>query len=86
MALFSCMRMDTAEIIFGQRTVAQRAGVTIGDVSRAYARLAELNMLIPTGKGKYKMHPGLVWRGGLKYRVPAEAAAPKLRLVVAAVE
>ena len=80
-ALAPYVRRDTAEVICTQRTLARTAGVALGDVSRALYRLVEMGALIQEGRGRYRVHPGLMWKGELKRRERAQSVTPALALV-----
>ena len=79
--LLPFVRRDTLELLCGQRRLAQTAGVSLGDVSRALARLVEMGCLLQEGKGRYRANPAFIWRGELAKREKAQAEAPKLRLI-----
>ena len=80
-ALAPYVRRDTGEILCSQRTLAKTAGVALGDVSRALNRLIEIGALLQEGRGKYRVHPSLMWKGMLAKREQAEIVTPKLSLV-----
>ena len=80
-ALAPYVRRDTAEVICTQRTLARTAGVALGDVSRALLRLVEMGALIQEERGRYRVHPGLMWKGELAKRERVAATAPSLTLV-----
>jgi len=79
-ALAPYVRRDTAEVLCSQRTLGRTAGVTIGDVQRALARLVEMGALLKEGHGRYQVHPALMWKGHLAKREGAEAATPPVKL------
>jgi hypothetical protein len=80
-ALAPYVRRDTGEVLCTQRTLAQTAGVSRGDVQRAMARLVEIGALALESRGQYRVHPRLMWKGELAKREAAEKLAPPLRLV-----
>jgi DNA-binding IclR family transcriptional regulator len=80
-ALAPYVRRDTAEVICTQRTLARTAGVSLGDVHRALARLVEMGALTRESRGQYRVHPALMWKGELAKRERAEAMAPELRVL-----
>jgi Firmicute plasmid replication protein (RepL) len=80
-ALAPYVRRDTGEVVCTQRTLARTAGVSIGDVQRAVARLVEIGALLREERGRYRVHPRLMWKGELAKRERAQAEAPVLRLV-----
>lgn len=80
-ALAPYVRRDTAELTCTQRTLAQTAGVSRGDVQRALERLVEMGALLRDGRGQYRVHPAVMWRGELALRGQAEADAPMLTLI-----
>src|SRR3954454_11053249 len=80
-ALTPYVRRDTGEIMCSQPTLAKTAGVTQGDVYRAIVRLLEIGVLLKEGRGRYRIHPSVMWRGQLEKRGQAEETAPKLTLV-----
>jgi hypothetical protein len=80
-ALLPYVRRDTGEILCSQRRLADTTGVDISDVSRGLRRLVEIGALIQEGRGRYRVHPSMMWKGELAKREEAEAAAPKLALV-----
>jgi hypothetical protein len=80
-ALAPYVRRDTGEVLCTQRTLARTAGVSIGDVQRAMARLVEIGALTREDRGQYRIHPTLMWKGELAKREVAEKLAPTLRLV-----
>lgn len=75
------LEWDTGALNASQRQLAKAAGVTPGDVSRAIDRLVELGVLIREEKGKYRVHPSAMWKGGLERRGHAEETTPRLTLV-----
>jgi hypothetical protein len=80
-ALAPFVRRDTGEIVCSQRRLARTAAITQGDVSRALERLVEIGALEQEGRGQYRIHPTLMWKGELAKREVAEKLAPALRLV-----
>jgi hypothetical protein len=80
-ALAPFIRRDTGEIICTQRTLASTAALSQGDVQRGLARLVEMGALLREERGRYRVHPRLMWKGELVGRERAEAVTPELRLV-----
>jgi DNA-binding IclR family transcriptional regulator len=81
LALSAFVERDTGVLTCSQRQLARTAGVNSADAHRALDRLVELGVLIREGRGKYRVHPSVMWRGELARRGQAEEAAPKLTLV-----
>jgi hypothetical protein len=81
LAISAFVERDTGALTCSQRQLARTAGVNIGDVYRALERLIEMRVLIREGKGKYRVHPSVMWRGQLALRGQAEETAPRLTLV-----
>jgi hypothetical protein len=71
-ALAPYLERDTGRLTCSQRTLAKTAGVTQGDVYRALLRLTAMGALIQDGRGKYRIHPAVMWRGELATRQEAE--------------
>src|SRR4051812_7934627 len=61
-ALAPYVRRDTADVICSQRTLARTAGVSLGDVHRALARLVEMGVLLRESHGRYRVHPAVMWK------------------------
>jgi DNA-binding IclR family transcriptional regulator len=80
-ALVAYVQMDSGELRCSQRQLARTAGVTQGDVYRALIRLCEIGAIMQTGRGKYKVHPSLMWKGELQLREKVAAKSPVLTLV-----
>ena len=80
-ALFAYVSRDTGVIRCSQRTLARTAGVSVGDVQRAFLRLVEMGVLLKEERGRYRIHPSVLWRGELAKRGLAEDATPRLTLV-----
>jgi len=80
-ALAPYVRRDTGEVICSQRSLARTAGVSIGDVQRAMARLVEMGALLREERGCYRVHPRLMWKGELAKRERAEAVMPELEVI-----
>ncbi len=81
MALAPYVKRDTGEVTCSQRELAATAGVTKSDVYKALDRLLEMGVLLRDGRGRYRVHPAVMWRGELAKRGQAEAGAPVLTLV-----
>ena len=75
------IRCDAGELLCTQLTLAKTADVSTGDVQRAVARLVEIGALLREGRGQYRVHPSVMWRGELAKREQAEAGTPVLTLV-----
>ena len=80
-ALTPFVRPDTGELLCTQQTLASTAAVKQSDVSRALARLVEIGALEQEGRGRYRIHPTLMWKGELAKREAAEKRTPPLRIV-----
>ena len=80
-ALAPYIQWDTGDVVCSQRELARTAGVTQSDVYRAFSRLMEMGALIQTGRGCYKVHPSLMWRGQLACRDKQELQTPVLTLL-----
>jgi CRP-like cAMP-binding protein len=78
MAALGYAAYGTGEIEATRQELAEQAGTTAGEVSRALARLAELGALLRTGHGRYMVHPSAAWTGSLASR---DAAERKLEVV-----
>jgi|tagenome__1003787_1003787.scaffolds.fasta_scaffold19770234_2 hypothetical protein len=81
LALAPYVRRDTGEVICTQRTLAETGAITRADVYYGLGRLVEMGALLREGRGRYRVHPRLLWKGELAGREEAEKAAPVLRLV-----
>jgi hypothetical protein len=81
-ALAPYVRRDTGDVLCTQQTLANVAGVSIGDVQRAIARLVQIGVLIKERRGVYRVHPSVLWKGELTKREKVEARTPALTLVV----
>jgi hypothetical protein len=86
-ALAPYVRRDTGEVLCTQSTLARTANISLGDASRAVARLVEMGALVREGRGHYRVHPTLMWKGELAKREKAELrtgprrAKPDLRVL-----
>jgi hypothetical protein len=80
-ALTPFVAWDTGEIVCSQRELARTAGVAVGDVHRALLRLVEMGAVIKQERGRYKVHPSLMWRGQLHHREQQELQTPVLTLL-----
>lgn len=81
LALAPYVRRDTGEVICSQRTLAATAAITQADVFYGLGRLVEMGALLREERGRYFVHPRLMWKGELAGRERAEAVTPELRLV-----
>ena len=73
MAALSFAEYGTGAIAASRSEIADVAGTTEREVSRALSRLAEIQALIRTGKGRYALHPQAAWSGTLATREKAVA-------------
>ena len=73
-ALAPYVQRDTGLVDCSQRTLAKTANVNLGDVSRAMKRLVAMGVLLKEDRGRYRIHPAVMWRGELTRREQAEAA------------
>jgi hypothetical protein len=80
-ALAPFVAWDTGEIVCSQRELAQTAGVQQPDAYRALMRLVEMGALLKIERGRYKVHPSLMWRGQLESRDKQELQTPVLTLL-----
>jgi len=80
-ALGAHLERDTGFLTCSQRQLAKTAGMAVGEVHRAIDKLVEMGVLLREEKGKYRVHPSSMWRGGLDRRGEAEETAPRLTLV-----
>jgi Firmicute plasmid replication protein (RepL) len=80
-ALAPFVRRDTGEVLCTQRTLAKTAALSQGDVQRGLGRLVEMGVLLRDGRGVYRVHPSVMWKGELVKRERAAAVMPKLELV-----
>jgi hypothetical protein len=80
-AISAFIERDTGVLTCSQRQLARAAGMAVGDVSRALEQLVSMGALIREERGKYRVHPSVMWRGTLDRRGQAEETAPRLTLV-----
>ena len=81
LAITAHIELDTGILTCSQRQLARTAGMTIGEMHRAIDKLVEMGALLREERGKYRVHPSIMWRGQLERRGQAEANAPVLTLV-----
>jgi len=81
LAISSFVERDTGILTCSQRQLAKMAGLNIADAHRALDKLVELGVLLREEKGRYRVHPSVMWRGELARRGQAEEATPTLTLV-----
>lgn len=70
---------DTGEIMAGTARLAEDAGISPAEVSRALARLTEIGALQKLRRGRYALNPNVGWSGSTYGREAAAKGAPKLR-------
>ena len=82
-AVLSRIRYDTGEVMAGGRLLADDAGTTPQEVSRALNRLVEIGALLRLRRGRYAVNPHVAWVGSLDRReVVAMTTSPvQLHLV-----
>jgi len=73
MAALSFAEYGTGMIAASRSELAEVAGTMEREVSRALSRLADIQALIRTGRGKYALHPQAAWSGPLLGRAKAKA-------------
>lgn len=88
MAALSYAAHGTGMIEASREQLAELAGTTPQEASRALASLVRIDALIRVGRGRYALHPGAAWNGSLAARKqaleevrPEPVAKPALRLV-----
>jgi len=81
LAIAGHLEFDTGILTCSQRQLAKTAGMTVGDVHKALDILVAMGSLIREERGRYRVHPSVMWRGQLSERGQAEEAAPRLTLV-----
>jgi hypothetical protein len=81
MAALSYSAYGTGEIEATRQQLAEVAGTTSGEVSRALSRLEEIGALLRIGRGRYALNPAAAWSGSLAERERAQAETPRLRIV-----
>ena len=79
LALAPYVRRDTGEVLCSQRTLAKTAAITQADVFYGLGRLVEIGALLRDGRGAYRVHPSVMWKGELVKRERTEAVMPKLK-------
>jgi hypothetical protein len=80
MVALSYSAYGTGEIEATREQIAEAAGTTDIEVSRALAQLARIGALVRTGPGHYAINPSAAWSGSLASREQA-AQKPGPRLV-----
>jgi len=69
------------EIMASRTQIAEAAGISPDNTSRALSRLVEIGALLRIARGRYAINPHVGWSGPLMKREDAAKDAPKLRLV-----
>lgn len=64
----SYAQYNTGEIEATREQIAELAGTTPREVSRALSRLTEIKALVRRARGKYALHPASAWAGSLQAR------------------
>jgi hypothetical protein len=74
---------NTREIMASRATLAEDAGTTTQEVSRALMALSEMGGLVRLSPGRYAVNPRMCWRGALSAREQAVESGnpPQLRIV-----
>jgi hypothetical protein len=80
-AIAAHLELDTGVLTCSQRQLAKTAGMNVGEVNRALDILVKMGTLIREERGRYRVHPSVMWRGQLALRGQAEETAPRLTLV-----
>ena len=84
-AALAYMRWDSGEILATRERLAEDAGTTDGEVSRAMTALTKIGAILKTHRGQrvvYSINPNVGWNGGEGTRQTAVKEAPVLKLVV----
>src|SRR3954462_1993912 len=74
------IQRDTGEITASCRELAEDAGTTPDEVSRALNRLAVIGALLKLEPGRYAINPHVGWFGDLAKRQKATEDVPPVRL------
>jgi hypothetical protein len=77
----SHIRYDTGEIMAGRKRLAQDAGISLENASRALSSLVEIGALLRLHRGRYAINPHVGWTGSLLKRQEAAKTAAILQLV-----
>ena len=75
------IQRDTGEITASCRELAEDAGTTPDEASRALNRLAVIGALLKLEPGRYAINPHVGWVGDLATRQEAAKDVPPVRLV-----
>lgn len=77
----SYIHYDTGEIMAGRDLLAEDAGISPAEASRALVRLTEIGVLLKLRRGRYAINPHVGWTGSLYKREAAAKTVPPLKLV-----
>jgi len=79
------MHQDTGTVLTTRMQLAEDAGVSLNEVSRAMTALTKIGAVLKTRRGQrvvYSINPHVGWNGGEGTRQAAVKEAPMLKLVV----
>ena len=79
------IRQDTGEIVASREEIADGAGKSVDEVSRAMGELTKIGAIVRQRRGRrmaYFVNPNVGWNGGEGARQEAARDAPQLRLVM----
>lgn len=77
----SHIRYDTGEIMASRARLAEDAGVSPAEASRALAQLTEIGALLKLRRGRYAINPHVGWSGSLYKREASAKGATPIKLV-----
>jgi hypothetical protein len=77
----SHIRYDTGEIMASRARLAEDAGISPAEASRALARLTEIGALLKLRRGRYAINPHVGWAGSLYKRDASAKVAQPLKLI-----
>jgi len=80
-AITAHVERDTGFLACSQRQLAKTAEMAVGDVHRAIDKLVDMGVLIREERGRYRVHPSIMWNGQLELRGKAEEQSPTLTLI-----
>jgi len=83
-AAITYIRMDSGEIVASRDQLAEDAGTTVQEISRAMGELSKIGAIVRLRRGRrtaYFFNPNVGWNGGEGARQEAAKEAPQLRLV-----
>lgn len=80
-AIAGHLELDTGVLTCSQRQLAKTAGMDVSDVHKALDILVRMGALLREERGRYRVHPSVMWRGQLVTRGQAEETTPALTLV-----